>query len=519
MLVALALTIIATDQPKNVDPKIVSASLFKNGYSVVSREFDVAGPGTYVIAKVPSGALGTLWFTTGQDTKLMKVEVTSVTNTDKRQVESLDGLYAANIGKRIRIGIRNGDKVVGDSQEGTLLSAGNEFLLLDSGSSTIMIPKSSVTSMASVGSTLTHETTLQSSSRVVLVQTSGKAGKVRMTSLESGLSWVPAYAIDISNPAKLSICGKATVLNDLADLKDVEARFVTGFPNMPFAAYLDPLIHGGTVQQFTDMLDGIGAPRPTGLFRGGRPAQSVYLSQNGLSQSEGSFASSMDYSSLSGSQVEDLFFYNMPHVSTKSGDRSYHILFESEARYTDIYTWSIADSTINGVEYRGLPDEPADVWHTLRFKNLSGQPFTTGVATIYKDNEIMGQDTMHYVSAGSSTDVKMTKALDIHAEVDEIELSRVRDIFKTVPRLPGYDLVTIEGKLQITNTKKSSVRMNISKVLTGEVVETAGDPKTTKTAKGLKAMNTVAKLEWDKTIPAGEVLKLRYVYKLYVRSQ
>ena len=61
--------------------------------------------------------------------------------------------------------------------------------------------------------------------------------------------------------------------------------------------------------------------------------------------------------------------------------------------------------------------------------------------------------------------------------------------------------------------------MNISKVLTGEVVETAGDPKTTKTAKGLKAMNTVAKLEWDKTIPAGEVLKLRYVYKLYVRSQ
>jgi hypothetical protein len=109
--------------------------------------------------------------------------------------------------------------------------------------------------------------------------------------------------------------------------------------------------------------------------------------------------------------------------------------------------------------------------------------------------------------------------LDVHAEVDETELSRVRDAFKTGLRVPSYDLITIEGKLQITNTKKTPVQMNITKYLTGEVVESSGEPKSTKTAKGLKSLNPEAKLDWDKTIPAGQVLKLRYVYKLYVRSQ
>jgi len=519
MFAALALTIIATDQPKNVDPKIVSASLFKNGYAVVGREFDVSGPGTYLITKIPNGVMGTIWFTTDAETKLEKVEVTSTTSSVKQPVESIDGLYAANVGKKIRIGIRNGDKVAGDMQEGTLVATGAEFLLLESNGTSMMVPKSSIMSMVSLAGPLTHETSTKQSTKVVMIRTAGKAGKVRMTSLESGLSWVPSYAIDIRNPAKLTITGKATVLNDLSDLNDVEARFVTGFPNIPFAGQIDPLVYGGSVQQFVDILDSIGAPQPNGLLRGGRPAQGVLVSQNGLVRNESDFAGAMDASPLSGTQVEDLFFYRMPHVTTKTGDRSYHILFESETPYTDIYTWSIADSTFNNFEYRGLPDTPADVWHTLRFKNLSGQPFTTGVVTVYKEKEVMGQDTMHYVSAGSSTDVKMTKALDVHAEVDETELSRVRDAFKTGLRVPSYDLVTIEGKLQVTNTKKTPVQMNITKLLTGEVVETTGEPKTSKTAKGLKSMNTEAKLDWDKTIPAGQVLKLRYVYKLYVRSQ
>jgi len=521
MLSAIALGFLAKAAPWDVEPKVVSASMFKNGYAVVFRQFNAPTPGTYVISQVPQSAMGTLWFTAPDGMKLDEVTSTTITSKLKTSVGTSNGILAANVGRWVKLGIKNGDKLAGETQEGQILNVGEDYILLRGKHGTILLPKPTVTSLEAA-SGLTFLSEVDQIRHVVRIKTSGKPGKVGMVSLERGMTWSPAYAVDISDPKKLTVVAKATVLNDLEDVNAIDARFVTGFPNVPFATYLEPLVSGSTVNDFGIMLNSLGGPGgPAGGRSGfggnGGGGFGGQMAQNSAQPVAGDFAEAMS-SSMLGSSQEDLFFYKQPNLTSKRGDRSYQILFKASAPFTEIYTLDIVDSTVNNVEYRGVPDVPLDVWHTIQFKNTSGQPFTTAIATIFKNGEILGQDTMHYVSAGSTAEIKITKALDAHSEADEVEVSRERAAIKQQNGFSTYDLVTLKGTLKVSNTKPKTIKMRIKKELTGEVTDTEGAPIVTKTAKGLRSYNPVSKIVWNVDVESGKSVTLSYTYKLYVRS-
>lgn len=523
MLIVVAVSLMASAAPRNVEAKIVSASMFKNGYAVVFRQFDAPAPGTYQLEKLPQSAMGTLWFTVSDGMKLDEVIATRETVQSKSEIDTSKGILAANIGKQIRIGIRNGDKVEGDIQEGRLECVGEDYVILHENRGSILIPISQVSSFESNDS-INHEAQTRLSHGVVSIRVSGKSGTVSMVSLERGMTWSPAYAIDISDPKKVTVVAKATMLDDLEDVSNIEARFVTGFPNVPFATYLEPLVSGSSVSEFGAMLTTMSGLANGSVVANGRRGGenrgigfAGQMAQNTLAPMASDFSDAMS-SPLLGSQQEDLFVYKQPNVTVRQGDRSYQILFKAEAPYAEIYTLDLPDSTLNNTEYRGVDDTPPDVWHTLRFKNTSGQPFTTAVATTFKNGEILGQDTMHYVSSGQTAEVKITKALDVRAEQDEAEVSREREAIKRNNGYPSYDLITLKGTIRIINFKGRTVSIRIKKELTGEVSATEGAPVVTKSAKGLRSMNPGQKIEWSKDVEPGKSVTLTYTYKLYVRS-
>ena len=208
----------------------------------------------------------------------------------------------------------------------------------------------------------------------------------------------------------------------------------------------------------------------------------------------------MTISPEQGQQLEDLFFYRQPNVTLQRGDRAYYVLFKAEAPYKEVYTWDIVDPVSNNFDYRNSTDNPVpdDVWHTLEFKNTSGRPLTTAVATTLQKGQILGQDMMSYVPANGDAELKITKALDVRAE---------------------SDLVTLKGTLQATNLKKEPVTLRIRHNFTGELISEEGDPTIKKTARGLRDTNPTGTLTWNKTVAAGDKLTLTYTYKLYVHSQ
>lgn len=485
---------------------IVAASLFKNGYAVVTREVPLVN-GEAVITDIPQPALGTLWVTASAGVTLTEVVNGTETTSGESRAQSLDDVLAMNEGKDLVLNAREFGKI-----EGKLLSAAGSALIIQTPSGTLVIHKNTVSSIQGTGIAWTKTTT--GTRRVLRVKAKDKtAGKVFLVGLERGMTWAPAYSIDISKPDKLSFIGKATILNDLADLGSVETRLITGFPNVPYAGSPDPLTSGVSIDQFVGQLMVLGTADAAKAMPGAMTQNSARR------ESMRAFDDAFQVSTLPGLAAEDLFFYRQPAVSLKKGERGYFVLFKSEAAYEHLYTWAIPDTLPEDNRPVPPPDTLGDVWHALKFKNTSTMPWTTGPATIFKSDEILGQDESRYTPVGGDALIKITKALDVRADQSEEEVERERGALKVYSTTPTHDLVTVKGTLQLQNRKGEAIKMSVTKDVTGEVVGSTGDPKIAKTAKGLRDVNTHARLEWTPTVPAGKTIELTYTYKVYVPTR
>ena len=110
----------------------------------------------------------------------------------------------------------------------------------------------------------------------------------------------------------------------------------------------------------------------------------------------------------------------------------------------------------------------------------------------------------------------MNRALNIAAEEGEFEIERTRN----ATRFHGYqyDLVKVRGELRLRSRLDKSVSVEITKELSGDVLETSPNAKDVTTAKGLKKVNSKHELTWQFELQPGEEQKLSYVYSVYIRN-
>jgi hypothetical protein len=175
----IALAIAAPLKPSIA--KIVTASMFKNGFAVVTREIDVPRAGQYSISSIPQGSLGTLWFTTTEGTRLQSVVNTTVDESSTQAIGSLDALLAANVGKRVKLGIREPDKVTGEIVVGTLVSATGELAILKTDTKTLAFRKGHIVSIsiAKGEGALTYLTTVNQAKRALRFNVTCRPGTSR----------------------------------------------------------------------------------------------------------------------------------------------------------------------------------------------------------------------------------------------------------------------------------------------------------------------------------------------------
>ncbi len=507
--------------PTNTKPKIIGTSMFKNGYAVVMREIDAPHSGEYFIDDIPQATLGTVWFSTTAGTKLDSVVNTTVDTSTSIPVDSLDAILRANAGKKLSLSIQKGDGKL-DAVTGKLISATGQIVVIQ-GEKVLAINKGNIISISAASGQLLLANPAKGSKHALRLRIEqSKPGKIFMISMERGPTWAPGYAVELLDDTHLSVTMKATLLNDLGPLDDIECRFITGFPNIAFINMWDPLTAPQTVDSFTATLSSaaFGAPAGPGGFGGGGGRRGDMMSQNGATRDEmKDFSAAMTPSNIPGLQAEDLFFYRQPNVTLKRGDRAFYILFKMEAECQHLYTLDLGDIVGDNGEVRPTNTEPLDVWHALKFKNTSGRPFTTAAATTFKKGEILGQDMMHYVTPGADAEVRITKALDIRADSNEEEVGRERGALKNIYSQPTYDLVTLKGTIELQNRKPEKIKIRIVKDYTGEIISTEGEPKIVKNAKGLRDVNPHGKLTWMQDLEPGKSVNLTYSYKLYVPAR
>ena len=513
MLPSLALSLLAAQAPSPT-ARLVGASLFKNGFAVTQRIVEVPKPGTTTVVPIPQGAMGTLWFTPSAGTTLDSV---TVENADPKRTElplgSLDAILVANVGQIVTLTLKETE--TSQKLVCRIVSAAGAVVLVETQGRTRAIAKTAVVGIEGKGLKSTGEG-FAPTGRVMRLHTSGKPGQVAIVALERGLSWSPAYAVTLLPDGKtLDLVAKATVVNDLERLTTLDCKFVTGFPNLPFAYELDPLVaFNGFVRQ--DGMDGRFLNQA--VAKAAVPASIDFIS-----------ADPTDNSLLVNGQRPDgeyqgeLFFYRRPNVTLSLGGRAAYTLFRTTAPYETVYAWDLADPAPGQSVFqpRVLPPgapSPEEVWQTLQFENTAKLPLTTAPATTFSGGQIVGQDVLKYASAGGPVELRVTRSLDVAPDFLEEETGRERGFVKYDNNNARYDRVTVRGTLTLVNRKSSAVRVRIRKAFTGEWIAGDGEPKVTRTAAGLRQPNPTGLAEWTKTVAPGETLKIGYTVRLLVNA-
>jgi hypothetical protein len=309
---------------------------------------------------------------------------------------------------------------------------------------------------------------------------------------------------------------KSTLINDVEDLEDTNIYFVVGYPNFQFSDILSPMALEQNLNQFISALQ-----RGRNEFMGHSPMSNVmrqsvsFAAEMRRDELDYNYSAIKDWSAM---PEEDLFFYEKTGVNLKKGERAYYHIFSEEVDCKHIYEWRVPNTTeVDARGYRNSQNEetPEQVWHSLKLTNSTNQPWTTAPAFAIKADKPISQDIINYTPKGATTNLKLTVATDIKTNRQEQEVERQRDI--KLYRY-SYDLVTVEGKLFVKNHKNKDVTMEITKTLTGEVLEASHSPEITKIAAGIKfkGVNNESVITWNFPLKSGEERELTYKYQVYV---
>jgi hypothetical protein len=490
-----------------------TVAIFKNGLGFFQREGETAlKQGWAVLKTLPNAALGTLWIGSLDREARVEEVISLLTEVEKeKKASSLLELLDHNVGKKVTLTALNKEI------EGTLQSApGNIVVIANSKDTHIVVNKNSITKIE-FPEPYTEEFSFEAKEKRMKFKIATKKNKAKLalSYLQKGISWIPSYLVNISDPDKARITMKATIINDVEDLKDVDAFFVVGYPNFVYADILSPMALDQALQQFISALESPGRRQNEYSRMANIMRQSVVAGER-----EEAVPIDLGYAAirgLPGASEEDLFLYNKRGISLKKGERAYYHIFSDEVDYKHIYEWNVPD-TINvdprGYQSSSQQEKTEDqVWHSIKLTNSTDYPWTTAPALTVSGWKPLAQDTINYTPRGTKMNLKLTVATDIKTNKSEDEAERQRDI-----RLyrHSYDLVTVKGELFIKNAKTKDVTMEIRKRITGEVMEVSHEGKVKKVAEGLRGVNFRSSISWELPIKAGEEIILSYTYKVYI---
>jgi hypothetical protein len=527
--------------------ELKQVSLFKNGLGFFVWEVTIPeGVKSFYIVPDAAASHGTFWVSYPPKAEVESVIAKQVEGKEQVDAVTIVDLLKGNIGRRVKVYFTDKPdanveaKLLKVTQEprnlppdpyapGRVIEYGNPsyygirnmvFLSTDEGHIAVSADRIARVDFKDRAPAVKYD---KNSSEVRLVVSLKKAAggqKITVSCLAKGATWSPSYMIDITEPNKARFAAKAEIMDEVCDLNDADVKLITGFPNLQFADVVSPVAMKENLAQFLLSL-------MKGQSERGRAAGLRGVMSNVVSQQYGEYdlremsagASVMPaYGAAEvGKTAEDLFLYPVEKVRLMKGEIGYFPLFTESVPYKHIYRWEIPNYINPEENYYNQsrqPEPQQEVWHCIRLDNVMKLPWTTAPAEIVKDGVILGQDTLNFTPVKDKGTVKITRAMNVKAEQIELEKDRKRSAAQWYNT--NWDLVTVEGKLSVTNNQDKPITLEVTKSLSGEVKAMQPEAKLEKLAKSLRMVNANVRLTWTIELAPGEQKEIGYTYEVYV---
>ncbi|MFO7955893.1 MAG: hypothetical protein R6X33_02205 [Candidatus Brocadiia bacterium] len=529
------------DAPRSAETELRRVALFKNGlgYYVSSVTLPEGDAREFALEVPLEPAHGTFWVTHPDDVALEEVIASKVTRPVEQQAQDIRGLLRGNVGKRLRVHLSSpgeepvegrliyapgAGEAVGpgqfafDSRLSALAAAeraGSGFCVLDAEEGQVLLTASAVQRVEFPDSdaSLTYVEDEEAVRMRGRLAAPAPGRDLTVSYLAKGITWAPSYVVDVSEPEEAAISAKALIINEGVDLEGAEVSLVTGFPNLGWADVVTPMALTESLSNFLRRLGESDEQRERRMRRrGGTFTGQIGGGDVGLPFDPDEFLARAPMG-----EVEDLFLYPVDGVAVGEGEVGYYPLFSASVPYEHIHQWDIPDHVDAHGSYASAEDlDKAEVvWHSLRLTNTTDVPWTTAPGQTVSRNQILGQDMLRYTPVGGRATLRVTQAMGVKAQQVEYEVERERNAVSF--HGTSYDRVTLTGELTVTNFKKDDVKLEITKLLSGELQSADGEPELRKLARGLRRVNPRGRLRWTIELQPGRQEELTYTYEVYLR--
>ncbi len=495
--------------------KTKSVSVFKNGTAFFQKEIvSNTDKDKRIITKLPISEnkvlFGTIWFN-ADNNEIKKIGTYSDTLQTNQKAENIYSMMLANKTKTMSLTIEDYNK----AQTGKIEILKSDLLVFKTKDTWITTSPAKVKNITFKSRPLLsyQEKKVSDMIKIDLAKAQNNQ-KISLMYMQKGITWTPNYYIRVTGENKAEISLRANVVNDIEDIENTDINFVVGVPSFSFSHVEASFTSGQKVEDFIRSINGNSSQRRQRISMSNAvTSQSMYNYSNNSNESsdnESTFKAK-------GSTDEGLFFYKIPNVNLKAKERAFFELLSCNVEFEQIYSVDLSENTNNYRRYNNSSSNSSQnkVWHSMRFKNITKTPFTTGVAFIMRrENNYykpVSQNYLYYTPSGIKTTVKTTISPDISVIDNEKEISRKERAIEY------HDLITVESEIRIENFKNKAINLEIKRMITGEILKSSHLHKKTSKLKSWNSKNKLNDTRWDVKLKPGGKKTITYTYKIYVR--
>lgn len=524
LLLALIICIACTFSFAQNDFKTKRITVFKDGTSViektaiantVNKSIGYKYLPIHLNAEAPNRnsyaaeddriTLGSLRFT-AENNQLLETIVNRSLNDSvlqQREYESVAELLNLNKGKKVKISQENGTKAV----VGKIDKVADNVLILQSESGFSIISLQNIQNIEFVDKAVTEKKEYAHSLKPTIsldlkLLKDAKNQPINLSYLQRGITWLPTYFIDLYGQNKGKLVLEANLLNDTEDIENAEINFAVGVPSFAFKHVSDPLFSNKSVWEILRQLSQQQVQEFSQNIQMNMMTQRANFNER---EANDDFQPQME-----GVGGEDLYFYKKDGISLKRGGRMKTQILAMDFDYEDVYSTELEQNTVSR-DY-GTESKINKVWHSIRFKNNSKHPLTTGTVFFKKEDNgkiaLVSQNQLDYTPENEFVTAKMTIAPDIMISSKDIETER-KEI--------KYDyLLSIDGEIDVINYKAFPVDVIISRKIIGTMLDTDKPWDVLSNLETYNAKNTSNQVSWKLKVGAGKKVQIKYKYKILV---
>jgi hypothetical protein len=548
---------------------VKEVTVFKDGHAFVLQEGEMPmdGAGNVVLDRLPAPVLGTFWpYSADPAVKLGSVVAGRRKVALERTATSIRDLLEGNVGAGAIItetgGARYGATILGipepaaeeneesarEASSSRVRRTGNPaapiiLLKTDGGTKAVCMDRIQDVTFLTEPASAVKDEELKDVLTLRLEHGAEKPGdtaRVGMAYLQRGLRWIPEYRVDLDGKGSAALRLQATLINELIDLDETTVHLVIGVPTIYFKDTLDPISLQKAMAQLSQYFREDAQTRFA--LSNAIMSQSARMSESRQPPQEAAADLGPEVAGAAGG--EDLFVFTVERIRLKKGERMVLPVAEFNLKYKDIYTLDLPfapppelQRNINPEQARELARllQAPKAMHKVRLENSSRLPLTTAPALILEGGRVLAQGMMTYTSAGASTDLAITAAINIQVRKSESETKRTPHAEKW--NSTDFARIDLAGTIALTNRLGGPLEIEVNRSVlgTGDSADHEGSIRQLQVFEedgsawdnlppwwnwyswpaGWHHLNGLSRIAWKLTLEPGKTVDLGYTWHYY----